>query len=267
MTRLNFGENFTKLPRKSKSKYYGGSKRNGISFWAFFLSILIYISIFYVFNLSPSALFGTTKFWFFISNTLILIIAVDFGAFSSSIKQDYYEEYVEINPQVRSNHNTIHPSLEYQYDITMSDTRKLNHHPQEKIKDVVVVDVYDQKVHECSHDKKLLETKNSKENQEDDHEKVVEEKKNNNEIKCMRSKSEKIVVLDDVLLDEKKIQRSQSERYDYGKEEVKNDEENEFSAMSDEELNRRVEEFIRNFNRQIRLQAIRNSQNMYAHEV
>lgn len=279
MTRLNFGENFTKSPSKSKSKFYGDRKRNGISFWAFFLSILIYISIFYVFNLSPSALFNTTKFWFFISNTLILIIAVDFGAFSSSIKQDYYEEYVK-NAQVRSSHNTIPPSLDFQYNIVQKQEHD-DHHPQEKIKDVVVV--CHQEVDEYSHEKKLEmivkdEPKNPKESQEDDHitivnvddhENVVEEKKNidNSEIKCMRSKSTKIIMsADDELLDEKKIQRSQSGRYDFGKA-VKKEEENDFSAMSDEELNRRVEEFIRNFNRQIRLQAIRNRQNMYAHEV
>ena len=43
-----------------------------------------YISIFYTFNLSPSSLLNANKIVFFSTNTLILIIAADFSAFSSA---------------------------------------------------------------------------------------------------------------------------------------------------------------------------------------
>ncbi|KAF4381859.1 hypothetical protein G4B88_001154 [Cannabis sativa] len=68
--------------------YYNYNKlgnKGMVSFFASILSVFIYTSIFYyTFNLSISTLFHNSKFWFLISNTLIIIIAVDYGAFSSS---------------------------------------------------------------------------------------------------------------------------------------------------------------------------------------
>lgn len=242
--------------------------KNGSSFWAFILSVFIYISIFYIFDLSPLVLFNTTKFWFFISNTLILIIAADFGAFSSSSKkQDYYYEEVKNNYQVR-NHASFE-FHEYHNKMVQKSPQKTSHEqPQEKIKDVIIASSHEKKLEEIvvKDDKPKITPKDDTKLQDD------EKNKNERKLLCMRSKSERInYYVDD---DEKKIiQRSQSERYDYfGKNNEKNEKkeekiENEFSSMSDEELNRRVEEFITNFKGQIRLQAAarRNRQNLYAH--
>ncbi|XP_022140144.1 uncharacterized protein LOC111010873 [Momordica charantia] len=157
------------------------------SFFAFFLlSIFTYVS---VLNLSDlPTLFSDAKFWFCISNTLIFIIAVDFGAFSP---------------------------------------------PPEQIKS---------KQSENSAVKIVRERPNKS---------YRETRRGNSAKTYRRSKSEKAVEK------ERKIAMRRSKTMTiklHDEEEEASKEDNEFEEMTDEELNRRVEEFIERFNRRIRLQ-------------
>lgn len=214
-------------PYKNKD-YPFAREPNGISFWAFLVSIFIYISIFYIFNLSPSTLFATPKFWFFISNTLVLIIAADSGAFSSS-KQDLHEEYTANS---RARDGEYSPSfVVIEKSITPAPPEVEN--PVEK--NVVV--------HETKLEVVLIQNDSEKDN-----EFTLED---TNTRRIPRSKSDK-VVSGKTKGEENKVVLRRSETETEKNLQESDEENDEFSSMSDEELNRRIEEFIQRFNREIR---------------
>ncbi|KAG2688986.1 hypothetical protein I3760_09G117800 [Carya illinoinensis] len=236
-------------------------KAKGMSFFAFLLFTFVYISVFYIFNLSPSTLLNTTKFWFFITNTLILIIAADYGAYSSSKEeQGLHDEYMNMPDKVK----TSVPSLVSQYpEVVCKDTSN-----RPKIREVVVW-----------HEKKIISQesysfpesniphevhvtnpdRSEKHHVHHHHDEDWQEKryevlppKANHKIHSRptvgRVKSEKARrgVIDESNNDIRRIGIETAKR------EPNLEENDQFSTMSVEELNRRVEEFIQRVNRQIR---------------
>ncbi|KAE8715348.1 putative Serine-threonine protein kinase, plant-type [Hibiscus syriacus] len=260
--------------KSQKSKTYQKAKRMVAPF-AFLFSIVVYASIFYVFSFSPSTLFNDNKFWFVISNTLILIIAADYCAFSSSKdqKRDFYEDY-ELHSQatrrttaaagasfVSQYPEIAKKSLPMEEEIASKENYKEDYHVTqtnneipENILEVVEIeprtDNFQEKTQEVAAPMKAVGH-----NGTCFHHRVINKKKAEPKT-IRRSKSERVKHVNAVNDKKGGLHRSKTEK----QQDEPSGKDDEFSIMSNEELNRRVEEFIERFNREIRLQGVRNRQ-------
>ncbi|KAI4365211.1 hypothetical protein MLD38_021217 [Melastoma candidum] len=244
-------------------------RTRGMSFLALVFFVFFYICIFYVFNISPRDAMNDGRFLFFLSNTLVMILAADFGTFTSSLSSKVVNAY-ESNGKVSVPCNELAklPVATYaeaegmkELIVVGADPRDEEEHaadaPQVSAgtESVKLLTYHDAISYDGWGDVGVKDDEERSEETVEDGEQVVEkgeEEEDNEETSQMSDKelNERVVKEDN----DEFSQMSEELNERAGEED-----DDEFSQMSDEELNKRVEEFIWRLKTQIRLQAARDT--------
>uniref|UniRef100_A0A1J3HBA1 Uncharacterized protein n=1 Tax=Noccaea caerulescens TaxID=107243 RepID=A0A1J3HBA1_NOCCA len=257
-------------PYKPKKKQYNFYS----SLLPLLLSIFTYILIFHVLEVSPSSIFNDTKILFIISNALIIIIAADYGAFTDEENHDFYGEYTAA---MRSDAREITRPENSSYGVSLTeemkngekqeeavgagvkDTRRYLLHKEAKVHEKTVrvvsenqpINIVNEKYEPTSEQninvtavkkddcdaRKLMNPKpygRSKSDKTRSERRHQETKQRHRSYDRSKSDSSKWVVVHKGKKAEEAEEKWENVR-----------EESEFSKMSNEELNRRVEDFIR----------------------